>query len=218
MVDFERARTQMVESQLRSGGVINPAILARMRTVPREDFVPATRRDLAYIDDIQWLGDKASRRFMAAPATLARLLALAEITQTDTVLDIGAATGYSTAVIAGLAASVTGLETDADLAATARGNLAALGVTNASVIHGDISQIGKVRFDAIIVEGALDAVPDAFIAALAEGGRLVALLRTGAVGLAHLFVRSGREVTARAAFNAALPPLFAERPDEEFVF
>lgn len=218
MVDFERARTQMVESQLRSGGVINPAILARMRTVPREDFVPATRRDLAYIDDIQWLGDKASRRFMAAPATLARLLALAEITQTDTVLDIGAATGYSTAVIAGLAASVTGLETDADLAATARGNLAALGVTNASVIHGDISQVGKVRFDVIVVEGALDAVPDAFIAALAEGGRLVALLRTGAVGLAHLFVRSGREVTARAAFNAALPPLFAERPDEEFVF
>lgn len=208
----------MVESQLRSGGVINPAILARMRTVPREDFVPATRRDLAYIDDIQWLGDKASRRFMAAPATLARLLALAEITQTDTVLDIGAATGYSTAVIAGLAASVTGLETDADLAATARGNLAALGVTNASVIHGDISQVGKVRFDVIVVEGALDAVPDAFIAALAEGGRLVALLRTGAVGLAHLFVRSGREVTARAAFNAALPPLFAERPDEEFVF
>ena len=218
MVDFERARTQMVESQLRSGGVTNPAILARMRTVPREDFVPATRRDLAYIDDIQWLGDKASRRFMAAPATLARLLALAEITQTDTVLDIGAATGYSTAVIAGLAASVTGLETDADLAAAARANLAALGVTNASVIHGDISQIGKVRFDVIIVEGALDAVPDAFIAALAEGGRLVALLRTGAVGLAHLFVRSGREVTARAAFNAALPPLFAERPDEEFVF
>ena len=218
MVDFERARTQMVESQLRSGGVTNPAILARMRTVPREDFVSATRRDLAYIDDIQWLGDKASRRFMAAPATLARLLALAEITQTDTVLDIGAATGYSTAVIAGLAASVTGLETDADLAAAARANLAALGVTNASVIHGDISQIGKVRFDAIVVEGALDAVPDAFIAALAEGGRLVALLRTGAVGLAHLFVRSGREVTARAAFNAALPPLFAERPDEEFVF
>ena len=218
MVDFERARTQMVESQLRSGGVTNPAILARMRTVPRENFVPATRRDLAYIDDIQWLGDKASRRFMAAPATLARLLALAEITQTDTVLDIGAATGYSTAVIAGLAASVTGLETDADLAAAARANLAALGVTNASVIHGDISQIGKVRFDVIIVEGALDAVPDAFIAALAEGGRLVALLRTGAVGLAHLFVRSGREVTARAAFNAALPPLFAERPDEEFVF
>ena len=218
MVDFERARTQMVESQLRSGGVTNPAILARMRTVPREDFVSATRRDLAYIDDIQWLGDKASRRFMAAPATLARLLALAEITQTDTVLDIGAATGYSTAVIAGLAASVTGLETDADLAAAARANLAALGVTNASVIHGDISQIGKVRFDVIIVEGALDAVPDAFIAALAEGGRLVALLRTGAVGLAHLFVRSGREVTARAAFNAALPPLFAERPDEEFVF
>lgn len=218
MVDFERARTQMVESQLRSGGVTNPAILARMRTVPREDFVPAIRRELAYIDDIHWLGDKASGRFMAAPATLARLLALAEITETDAVLDVGAATGYSTAVLAGIAASVTGLEADAALAASARDNLVALGAANASIVHGDIGHIGKARFDVIVVEGALDAVPDAFIGALAEGGRLVTLMRNGAVGLAHLFVRSGKEVTARAAFNAVLPPLFAERPDREFVF
>ena len=74
MVDFERARAQMVESQLRSGGVTNPAILARMRALPRENFLPTDRRDLAYIDDVQWLGGKASRRFMAAPATLAKLL------------------------------------------------------------------------------------------------------------------------------------------------
>lgn len=218
MVDFERARTQMVESQLRSGGVTNPAILARMRSVPRENFVPTVRRELAYIDDIHWLGGKASRRFMAAPATLARLLALAEITETDTVLDIGAATGYSTAVLAGLAGSVTGLESDAALAASAKANLAALGVTNASIVQGDIGDVGKARFDVIVVEGALDAVPDTFIAALAEGGRLVTLMRSGAVGLAHLFVRSGKEVTARAAFNAVLPPLFAEQPDQEFVF
>ncbi len=218
MVDFERARTQMVESQLRSGGVTNPAILARMRTVPRENFVPDIRRELAYIDDIHWFGDKPPRRFMAAPATLARLLALAEIAPTDTVLDLGAATGYSTAVIAGLAASVTGLEADPGLAAAARANLAALGVTNASIVQGDIGEIGKTRFDVIVVEGALDAVPDALIEALAEGGRLVTLIRAGAVGLANRFVRSGREVTARADFNAVLPPLFTARSDEEFIF
>src|SRR5690606_38684062 len=102
MIDFERARAQMVENQLRSGGVTSAPILARMRAIPRENFVAAIRRDLAYIDDIQWFGGKASGRFMAAPATLGKLLRVAEITPADTVLDIGAATGYSTAVIAGL--------------------------------------------------------------------------------------------------------------------
>lgn len=214
MVDFERARAQMVENQLRSGGVTNAPILARMRAIKRENFVASERRDLAYIDDIQWLGD----RFMAAPVTLGKLLKLADITPTDTVLDIGAATGYSTAVIAGLAAAVTGLEPDAGLAATASANLAALGLANASVIAGGIERLGKARFDVIMVQGALDSVPDAFTAALADGGRLVALIRTGAVSVAHVFVRSGGQVTARAEFNAVLPPLFAPQRDEEFVF
>jgi protein-L-isoaspartate(D-aspartate) O-methyltransferase len=214
MVDFQRARAHMVESQLRAGGVTNAPILARMRSIPREDFVDPGRRELAYADDIQWLGNG---RFMAAPATLAKLIKLAEITSDDTVLDIGAATGYSTAVIAGLAASVTGLEQDAALAATAATNLAALGLANARIVAGDIDQVGLARFDAIIVEGALDSVPDAFLAALNEGGRLVALLRNGAVSVANVFVKSGRGVTARAEFNAFLPPL-VQRPNEEFTF
>lgn len=208
----------MVENQLRSGGVTSAPILARMRAIPRENFVAPDRRDLAYIDDIQWFGGKASGRFMAAPATLGKLLRVAEITSADTVLDIGAATGYSTAVIAGLAARVTGLEPDADLAAAASANLAALGLTNASVIAGDIARLGKARFDVIIVQGALDSVPDAFTAALADGGRLVALIRTGGVSVAHVFVKSGGQVTARAEFDAVLPPLMASQRDEEFVF
>lgn len=214
MVDFQRARAHMVESQLRAGGVTNAPILARMRSIPREDFVAPSRRELAYADDIQWLGNG---RFMAAPATLAKLIKLAEITSDDAVLDIGAATGYSTAVIAGLAASVTGLEQDADLAAAATANLAALGLTNARIVAGDIDQLGQARFDAIIVQGALDSVPDAFLAALNEGGRLVALMRNGAVSVAHVFVKSGRGVTSRAEFNAFLPPL-AQRSNEEFTF
>jgi protein-L-isoaspartate(D-aspartate) O-methyltransferase len=214
MVDFQRARAHMVESQLRAGGVTNAPILARMRAIPREDFVDPSRRELAYADDIQWFGNG---RFMAAPATLAKLMKLAEITQSDAVLDIGAATGYSTAIIAGLAASVTGLEQDAGLAATATANLAALGLTNARIVAGDIDQLGQARFDAIIVQGALDSVPDAFLAALNEGGRLVALMRNGAVSVAHVFVKSGRGVTSRAEFNAFLPPL-AQRSNEEFTF
>lgn len=218
MVDFERARTHMVESQLRAGGVTNASILAQMRTIPRERFVAPGRRDVAYIDDIQWLGDKASGRFMAAPATLAKLLKLAEITDRDTVLDFGAGTGYATAIIAGLAASVVGIEPDAGLAATAATNLAELGITNASVVAGGLERVGQNHFDVIIVEGALDRVPDALMAALAPGGRLVALLREGAVSVAHVFVKSDGAVTTRAEFNAYLPPLLLGRRDEEFVF
>lgn len=217
MVDFQRARAHMVESQLRAGGVTNAPILARMRAVAREDFVDSSRRDVAYVDDIQWLGNQASGRFMAAPVTLAKLIKLAEITENDTVLDIGAATGYSTAIIAGLADAVTGLEQDAALAATGAANLAALGLGNARMVAGDIDQLGSARFDVVIVEGALESVPPEFLAALHAGGRLVALIRTGAVSVAHLFVKSDRGVTARAEFNAFLPPL-VQRPSEEFVF
>ena len=217
MIDFERARAQMVESQLRGGGVTNAPILAQMRAISREDFVAPGRRDVAYVDDIQWLGH-GSRRFLAAPATLAKLLKLAEISPADSVLDIGAATGYSTAVIAGLAASVVALEQDGDLAALAATNLARLGLTNASVVAGSIDQIGARRFDAILAQGSLDIVPDAFLAALSEGGRLVALIRAGAVSVAHVFVKASGRVTARAEFNAFLPPLLVGQANEAFVF
>lgn len=217
MVDFERARAHMVESQLRAGGVTDASILARMRAIPREDFVDPSRRDLAYVDDIQWLGDRANGRFMAAPATLAKLIKLAEITAGDTVLDIGAGTGYSTAVMAGLAASVVGLETDAALASKATANLAGLGIANARIVAGDIGQLPPASFDVIIVQGALDNVPEDFLARLKENGRLVALIRNGAISVANMFVKSGRGVTARAEFNAFLPPL-TQRRNEEFVF
>lgn len=218
MVDFERARAQMVESQVRVGGVTDAAILACMRAIPREEFVAAHRRNLAYIDDVQWLGDKGTGRFMIAPAALARLLRLADVAPSDTVLDLGAATGYSTAVIAGLAGSVTGLEPDAALAADGAANLRALGLDNASIIAGDVNSLGQARFDVIIVQGALDTVPEALLAALADGGRLVAVIQSGAVGLAQVFARSGGRVAARPGFNIVLPPLLVARTNEEFVF
>jgi len=215
MIDYERARAHMVDSQLRAGGVTNARILAAMSVLPRESFVTAARRDVAYVDDIQWLG---AGRFMSAPATLGKLLQLAEISADDKVLDVGAATGYSTAVIARLSASVIGLEADASLAATAAVNLAALGLGNASIVTGSIDQFGAARFDVIMVQGALASVPDGYIEALREGGRLVVLIRTGAVSLAHVFVKTGQQATARAEFNAFLPLLFSDQANKEFVF
>lgn len=208
----------MVENQVRSGGVTNAPILASMRAVPREIFVAAGRREVAYLDSVQWLGDRVSGRFMAAPATLGKLLKLADIGAGETVLDIGAATGYSTAVIAGLAASVVGIERDAGLAAEATANLAALGLSNARIVTGEFDAPGETGFDVIVVEGALDAVPESYFGALAAGGRLVSLIRAGAVSVAHLFIKSGERITARADFNAFLPPLLSAGPNEEFVF
>ena len=218
MADFERARTHMVDSQLRTSAVMDRRVLAQMGSVPRELFVPAARRPIAYIDDIHWLGEPAGRRFMAAPATLGRMLQLAQITDTESVLDIGAATGYSTAVIAGLAGTVVGLEWDAALAATAQANLLELGITNARIVAGDIAAVGRAQFDVILAQGSLDSVPEAFFATLRDGGRLVALIRTGSVAVAHVFVKSGSDIAARGEFNAMMPPLFLAPSGAEFVF
>jgi protein-L-isoaspartate(D-aspartate) O-methyltransferase len=218
MTQFEQLRATMVDNQLRTSGVTEWALLAQMAKLPRERFVPTDRQAVAYIDDIHWLGQGTSRRFIMAPATLAKLLQLAEIGPEDAVLDIGAATGYGTAVMAGLAGSVVGLEADADLAATATDNLRDLGIANASIVAGDITRIGRDKFDVIVVEGSLDSVPDAMLAALNDGGRLVALIRDGGVSVANVFVKTGKSITARGEFNASLPPLDMAQPEVEFVF
>ncbi|MBU1306187.1 MAG: protein-L-isoaspartate O-methyltransferase [Alphaproteobacteria bacterium] len=218
MTDFGRLRAVMVDNQLRTSGVTEWALLAQMASIPREIFVPADRQALAYIDDIHWLGSAQPPRFMMAPAPLAKLLQLADISETDAVLDVGAGTGYATAVIAGIAASVVGLEADATLAATAGSNLTALGVTNARVVAGGASALSGQSFDLVVVEGTLDEKPDALLALLKDGGRLVALVRDGGVAIANVFVKTGTTVTARGEFNATVPSLDLTRQPEQFVF
>lgn len=214
MTDFARARAHMINSQLQTSGVTDKRILARMGAVQREMFVPEARRVTAYIDGVQWLGKAGSGRFIAPPATFAKLLQLAEITADDSVLDVGAGTGYSTVVIAGLAAHVAGFEPDAELAAAARQNLAQLGLSNASIVR----EIGKNSYDVVFVEGALHTVPEQYLAALKDSGRLIALVWTGGVSVAKVFVRSGKTIAGRSEFNAWLPPMLDSRPVEEFVF
>lgn len=218
MSEYQRARQSMVDNQLRTSAITDWRILTRMGEVPREAFVNDDRRPVAYIDDVQWLGEAGSGRFMPAPATFGKLVQLAEVLDTDNVLDVGAGLGYSTAVLAGLAASVTGIESNADLAAVASANLANLGVTNATIVVGDIGGVAKASFDVIIVEGALSEVPAEFFARLREGGRLVALIRTGVVAVANVFVKNGQGISARAEFNAMLPSLFSATRADEFVF
>ncbi len=216
LVDFGLARKHMVDNQLRASGVTDWRILGVMGEVPREKFVPEARQSVAYSDDDQPLGAK---RYLAAAAPFAKLIQLAEIGPTDIVLDVGAGTGYSTAVLAGLAQSVTGIEPDAALVAAANANLDALGITNGRVVQGALTGAGKQEFTVIVVEGSVAVVPPALLAQLADGGRLVALLKlAGKPAVAYQFVRSGSSVSGRAEFNANLPPLELVHGEEAFVF
>lgn len=217
MVDFERLRRLMVDNQLRTSNVTDRRLLSAMQAVPREEFVPPVRAPLAYIDEVQ---DVGHGRALAAPAPFAKLVQLAQIDADDAVLDVGVASGYSTAVLARLAGSVVGLEGVAELAQAAQANLARVGVSNARVIAGSAQTAlaADQSFDVIMLEGAVDAVPADLFDHLAEGGRLVALIRRGPAAVAHLFVKSGGAVNSRPEFNASLPPLTPTRREEEFVF
>lgn len=221
MVDFERARKVMVENQLRTYSITDRRVLAAMAEVPRERFVPEERRALAYFDGAHKLDvATGARRYLSAPAPFARLVQLASINSSDAVLDLACGPGYSTAVLARLAPTVVGIESEPDLVAMALANLEALGVGNAAIIEGSIASgaRSKAPFDVIIMEGAVESVPDALFAQLRDGGRLVAIIRKNVTAVANLFVRSGDDVAARPDFDANLPALGEETPAAAFVF
>jgi protein-L-isoaspartate(D-aspartate) O-methyltransferase len=221
MDEFAVARSRMVESQLRTEAVTDTAILSVMGRVPREAFVPPRLKPVAYIDDdIAVKTGEGLSRYLMEPAPFARLLQLAEITSADRVLDIGSGTGYSPAVLAGLATSVVALESDSDMAAESRRTLAALAVDNAKVVNGPLDSgcAGEGPYDVIVVEGAVDAVPSALFNQLREGGRLVAVVGRGWSAMATLYTKTDGQIGRRVAFNAGVRPLpgFARPP--AFVF
>jgi protein-L-isoaspartate(D-aspartate) O-methyltransferase len=219
MTDFEHARRAMVDNQLRTSGITDRRILAAMGEVRRELFVPEPRRSLAYIDEAHVLPGPSGRA-IPAPAPFARLLQLAEVEQSDAVLDVGAGTGYSAAVLHRLCSDVTALESDAALVAAARERLAEAGAAGVRLVQGSLFDGAPNHgpFDVILLEGAVAEVPDSLLAQLKEGGRLVALVRKGVSSAANVFVRNGDEFAPRIEFNATMPALAREQPADDFVF
>jgi protein-L-isoaspartate(D-aspartate) O-methyltransferase len=221
--DFSLQRLKMVEGQLRTTDVSEPRLLKAMAEVPREEFVPSRRRSLAYIDEdleVAPAREDSPARFLMEPSPFARLVQLARIRPGDFVLDVGCATGYSSAVLSRLAGSVIALERDPELAAEAGETLARLDCDNVAVMEGSLADgcPDQGPFDVIIVGGAVDFVPDALTAQLKDGGRLVAVIGQGNAGKATLFVSEGGRISSRPAFNAAVKPLpeFQREPSFEF--
>lgn len=220
MGDFEQSRIRMVDNQLRTNDVTDLRVLDAMGAVPRERFVPAARRAVAYIDQDLPVREGEGARYLMKPHILARLIQLADIRPEDVVLVVGCATGYSVAVIARLAQSVVGVEEDEALVEEASSTIVELGIENGAVIQGRLVDgcASEGPYDVILVDGAVEELPQALARQLKDGGRLVAVEGVGGAGAARIHTRSGDTVSGRFAFNAAarLLPGFA-RP-KAFVF
>ena len=160
MANFDARRTMMVDTQVRPSDVTKFPIIDAMLSVPREDFVPTSLREAAYVGENLML---PGGRTMLEPRTLAKMLDALDVQPADVMLDVGCGLGYSTAVAARIVSFVVGLEDDADRAAEAQSNLSDAGIDNAAVMTGPLAEgVAKSGpYDAIIVHGAVEVVPDA---------------------------------------------------------
>ena len=223
MIDFTRLRQSMVDSQIRPNDVTDPRIIAAMLELPRERFVPAERANLAYLDDDlpvrEARGDRPAR-YLMEPMVLARLIQALELAEEDRVLDVGSATGYSAALLVRLASHVVALEEDTELLSVARRNLSELGVSNVEIVAGPLKAgaPGKGPYNAILLNGSVELVPDELLAQLNEGGRLAAVVRDNPPGRAILHIRTGGVISRRPLFDAAVPPLPGFEAPRSFVF
>ncbi len=204
MTDFAAARHNMVESQVRPNGITDHRIIDAMAQVKREDFVPAERKTIAYLDEDVELKEG---RFLIEPMAFARMIHLALIKPTDKVLVVGAGTGYGARVIAMLAKSVVALESDPDLLALARGFMDGAG--NVEVVEGSLAagHAAGAPYDVIIVEGRIGAVPESLFAQLANEGRIVAAVGNTDVSKMQIATLADGHRSSRSAFDVSIAPL-----------
>lgn len=196
-------RSAMIDSQLRTNDVIDPTVVAAMAAEPREAHVPAALASVAYIDRAIDLGDG---RWLNAPLVTGRMLVEAAIRPGTRVLLIGAATGYSAALLARLGAEVHALEEDAGLIAAGREATASHSIR---WIEGPLSAGAPdgAPYDRVIIEGAIEVLPDAIADQLAEGGKLITARREGAVVRLVQGVKAGGIIALRPFADMDVAPL-----------
>jgi len=223
MADFAVARQMMVDGQVRTADVTDLRIIAAMLDLPREQFVPEGRENLAYLDlampvteDIE---GRAVRRLLP-PMILAKLVQAADIKDSDHVLVVGCATGYTAALIGRLAASVVALEVDDALARRAAAALGAVVAENVAVVVGALNAGWSQRapYDVIFIDGALEVIPDALASQLKDGGRFICIRESGPAGKANLYLSDRGALSGRVVFDAAAPVLPGFAAPEQFVF
>jgi len=215
-MNYEQARFNMIEQQIRTWEVLDPKVLELLHEVKREDFVPGEHRALAFADLEIPLPHGES---MMAPKVEARIVQEVALQPHETVYEVGTGSGYLTALLARRARHVTSVEIHPDLKARGGSNLAAAGVRNVTLLEGDsaVRPLAEGPFDVIVVTGSLPLLPQAFLERLAPGGRLFAVIGDAPVMKATLVRQPMRgsyqsvelfETLLKPLVNAPQPPRF----------
>lgn len=216
MTDFAALRTMMVDTQVRPSDVTKFTVIAAMLEVPRERFVPAAQRQTAYVGENIAI---APNRVLLEPRTIAKMLDALDIEPTELVLDIGAGFGYSTALIAQMAEAVIAVEENEELASEAETALTETGVDNAVFVSAPLSEGASKHgpYEVIIIEGAVETVPDEILDQLKEDGRIACVFMENHLGVCRIGYKSGGKITWRDAFNASAPLLPGFEHEKAFV-
>ena len=202
MSEFATRRVMMVDTQVRPSDVTKFPIIAAMLAVPRESFLPEALREAAYVGLNIEIGD---RRVVLEARSLAKLLDMLDIQPGERVLDLGCGLGYSAAVIAEIGGDVVAVEEDAAMAAGAMSALAG----KAMVVAGPLvaGAVAQGPYDVIIIQGAVEIVPEGLLSQLKAGGRIAAIFMAGALGTARIGYKLEGAVSWRSIFNATAPVL-----------
>jgi protein-L-isoaspartate(D-aspartate) O-methyltransferase len=200
MIDFDTARKSMIEGQLRPNGITDGRILDAMGQVRRENFVPEAARMLAYSDSDIRISDD---RFLLAPLVWARMLQVAEIHANDLVLCVGAGTGYGATVAGQMAARVIALENASSVLDALRAAINQ--ASHVTVMEGELASGAPEHqpFDVILIEGAVEHIPDALFGQLSEGGRIVAPYNSSVGIEISIWAKQGDEFGRRGMYSAS---------------
>ena len=216
-MDFERARFNMIEQQIRPWNVLDPGVLDLLRQVPREQFVTPPQRSLAFADlNIPLDHDQV----MMQPKVEARLIQALALSRQDRVLEIGTGSGYLTALLAASAASVVSVEIYSALSLQAGARLQNAGFDTVDLKVGDAANgwPGGQLYDAIIITGSLPILPTPFLEALAPGGRLVAIIGEAPAMEALLYQKTSAVPLITSLFDTVVPPLVNIPKKDDFIF
>ena len=217
-MNIEQARHNMIEQQIRPWDVLDQRVLELMQRVPREDFVPAAYRNIAFTDMMIPIGHD---QVMMEPKLEARLLQTLAPQQHEKVLEIGTGSGYLTALLASMAKEVVSVEIEPELLAAAKTRLARHGIDNVTLDQGDASMGWDARqpYDAIAVTGSLPTLPKGLCQNLQIGGRLFVIVGGEPAMKAMLITRiNANEWREEILFETVVPPLMTEQKVQHFTF
>ncbi len=214
-IDF--ARQQMVDQQVRAWDVLNADILEVLKTVPREQFVPAGYEALAFADTQIPIGHGES---MMTPTLEGRLLQALDLNSTDSVLEIGTGSGFLTACLAHLAGDITSVDIHGDLLETAAANLESSGIKDVELLAMDATkELPDAQYDAVAVTGSIQNFDPRFVASLKPGGRLFVIVGDAPAMDARLVTRTGdNDWKSDSLFETSLKPLVNGRLPPQFSF